>query len=74
MRVFLVVLLAACASGCSIFESGGDEIIFDTTLGPLTETQIEALPSGLVGDTERRNYGGAASGEDMEDARPGGNG
>lgn len=41
--------LAACSSD-------GDEIIFDTRLGPETGTQIQSLPSGLQGDSENARY------------------
>jgi len=50
-----LLLLAACSSS-------GDEIVFDTTLGPETEDQIEGLPSTLHGDTDNARY----SGEDLK--------
>lgn len=43
-----LLLLSACG--------GGDEIIFDTTLGPETERQIEALPQTLEGDKGNARY------------------
>lgn len=42
-------LLAACGGS-------GDEVVFDTTLGPETERQIEALPSTLEGDSANARY------------------
>ncbi len=42
-------LLAGCGSS-------GDEIVFDTTLGPETENQIENLPRTLEGDTANARY------------------
>lgn len=44
-----MLLLAGCGSS-------GDEIIFDTTLGPETERQIETLPDTLQGDSENARY------------------
>ena len=41
-------LLMAC--------SGGDTIIFDTRLGPVTKTQIQTLPEGLIGDKENARH------------------
>lgn len=43
------LLLSACGSS-------GDEIVFDTTLGPETESQIEDLPGTLEGDSSNANY------------------
>ncbi len=40
-------------AGCS---SSGDEIVFDTTLGPETDNQIEGLPGTLHGDTDNARY------------------
>ncbi len=40
-------------AGCG---SSGDEIIFDTTLGPETERQIETLPDTLQGDSGNARY------------------
>lgn len=42
-------LLAACGGG-------GDEIVFDTTLGPQTKVQIETLPDTLKGDADNARY------------------
>ncbi len=44
-----LLLLAGCSSS-------GDEIVFDTTLGPETENQIESLPGTLHGDTDNARY------------------
>ncbi|WP_231727329.1 hypothetical protein [Kordiimonas lipolytica] len=49
--------LAACSSD-------GDEIVFDTTLGPRTEAQVESLPSNLKGDSDNARY----SSEDLKGA------
>lgn len=46
-----IFLLAACGSS-------GDEIVFDTVLGPETEYQIEGLPGTLHGDTDNARYSG----------------
>ncbi|MBO6505551.1 MAG: hypothetical protein JJ850_08460 [Kordiimonadaceae bacterium] len=51
-KVFLVLValpLAACSSS-------GDEVVFDTVLGPETERQIETLPSTLEGDVANARY------------------
>lgn len=45
----LLVSLAACSSD-------GDEIVFNTRLGPETSSQIQSLPSGLQGDSENARY------------------
>lgn len=44
-----MVLLSACGGS-------GDEIVFDTVLGPETEKQIEILPANLQGDAENARY------------------
>ena len=44
-----MLLLTACGGG-------GDEIVFDTTLGPQTKLQIETLPGTLEGDTDNARY------------------
>ncbi len=61
MKRTLLVLLPAMflLAGCS---SSGDEIVFDTTLGPETDDQIEGLPTTLHGDTDNARY----SGEDLK--------
>jgi hypothetical protein len=41
---------------CSIFESKGEEIRFDTVLGPETEQQLKGLPSTLEGDSENARH------------------
>lgn len=46
-----MLLLTACGSS-------GDEIVFDTVLGPETEDQIEGLPTTLHGDTDNARYSG----------------
>ena len=59
--------LPAFLSACSIFESKGDEIIFDKTLGPATETQAKNLPNSLKGDKENARYSNEAlKGDNME--------
>lgn len=42
-------LLTACGGS-------GDAIVFDTTLGPETESQIETLPATLEGDSANARY------------------
>ncbi len=56
MKKIAAILALTTVSACSIFESKGDEIVFDTALGPTTETQIQNLPAGLEGDTENSNH------------------
>ncbi|WP_417452131.1 hypothetical protein [Kordiimonas sp.] len=56
MKKPFVIAALMSLSACSIFESKGDEIIFDTTLGPATETQAETLPNNLKGDKENARY------------------
>ncbi len=61
--IFPAALLASLAA-CS---SDGDEIVFDTRLGPETGAQIQALPSGLQGDSENARYSTTEKkGEGME--------
>jgi len=51
-----LLVLAPCLlllAGCG---SSGDEIVFDTTLGPETDNQIEGLPTTLHGDTDNARY------------------
>ena len=50
-----LLLLAGCGGS-------GDEIVFDTTLGPETDDQIEGLPTTLHGDTDNARY----SNEDLK--------
>jgi len=47
-----IILLPAC----SMFEKDGDEIVFDTVLGPETDQQIATLPSSLEGDSGNARY------------------
>lgn len=49
LLVFISLGLAACGGG-------GDEIIFDTRLGPATRLQVETLPNTLSGDTANARY------------------
>ena len=58
-RKVLLVLAALPLVACG---GGGDEVVFDTVLGPETERQIEALPSTLEGDAENARY----SSEDLK--------
>lgn len=51
-----IILPAAILMSLSACSSDGDEIIFDTRLGPETSSQIQALPSGLQGDSENARY------------------
>lgn len=44
-----LLALAACSDK-------GDEIVFDTTLGPRTEDQVKTLPGTLKGDSENARY------------------
>ena len=49
MLIPSMFLLAGCGNS-------GDEIVFDTTLGPETKDQIEGLPTTLHGDTDNARY------------------
>ncbi len=55
MKQTLLVLVPTMflLAGCG---SGGDEIVFDTTLGPDTDDQIKGLPTTLHGDTDNARY------------------
>lgn len=57
MKRLLTVLIPCLflLAGCG---SSGDEIVFDTVLGPETENQIEGLPATLHGDTDNARYSG----------------
>ena len=46
------------ALGLTACGSSGDEIVFDTVLGPETKEQIKALPDTLAGDKENARYSG----------------
>jgi len=52
-KFFAIFASALALSACG---GSGDEIVFDTVLGPETDKQIEALPSTLEGDKARANY------------------
>ncbi|MCK0068672.1 MULTISPECIES: hypothetical protein [Kordiimonas] len=56
MKKLLAIAALFSLSACSLFEGKGEEIIFDTTLGPKTEDQIKTLPSNLQGDAGNANY------------------
>jgi len=53
MKKLIITAATLALTACS---SNGDEIIFDTRLGPKTAEQIQALPSGLKGDTNNARY------------------
>lgn len=52
-RKLLLVLAALQLAACG---GSGDEVVFDTVLGPETEKQIEVLPSTLEGDAANARY------------------
>jgi len=54
--------LAACSEGA-------DEVVFDTALGPRTQTQAKQLPNDLRGP-ENTNYRAAQKSPDLEGAKP----
>ncbi len=56
MKKLLALTALFSLSACSLFESKGDEIIFNTALGPDTEAQIKTLPATLEGDVENKNH------------------
>ncbi len=55
MKRSLLVLIPSLflLAGCG---GSGDEIVFDTTLGPETKNQIKGLPATLGGDTDNARY------------------
>lgn len=67
MKRFLPLAALFALSACSIFEGDGDEIVFDTALGPRTEGQVAELPGTLEGDQAAARYSNEAlKGENME--------
>ncbi|NVJ97836.1 MAG: hypothetical protein HWE25_06775 [Alphaproteobacteria bacterium] len=55
-----LLALAACSGK-------GDEIVFDTTLGPRSEAQADSLPNTLEGDrANARHSGTSVKGQGME--------
>lgn len=67
MKRFLPLAALLALSACSIFDGDGDEIVFDTVLGPRTESQIETLPGTLEGDHDSARYSNEPlKGESME--------
>lgn len=61
MAIFAALFALAACSG------KGDEIIFDKTLGPRSETQAETLPNTLEGDrTGARHSSETIRGAGME--------
>ncbi len=67
MKRFLPLAVLLALPACSIFEGDGDEIVFDTALGPRTESQIETLPGTLEGDHDSARYSSEPlKGENME--------
>ena len=64
-----LMTLPQLLGACSIFEGKGDEIIFDKTLGPATESQAASLPNTLKGDRDNARYSSETlKGEGMESA------
>ncbi|WP_417460277.1 hypothetical protein [Kordiimonas sp.] len=67
MKKILLIAALVSLSACGIFEGKGDEIIFDKTLGPATETQVKNLPNTLEGDKSNARYmNEALKGDNME--------
>lgn len=65
--IFAALGLAACGSS-------GDEIVFDTVLGPETKEQIKTLPDTLAGDKDNARYSGEnLRGQGMESTDGSGN-
>ncbi len=56
MKNLIALIALLMLSACSIFSSKGDEIIFDTVLGPETKDQIKPLPATLEGDSDHAVY------------------
>ncbi|WP_308909335.1 hypothetical protein [Pseudokordiimonas caeni] len=56
MKYLLIAPALFMLAGCGIFDSKGDEIVFDTRLGPQTEAQAKSLPGDLRGDTDHASH------------------
>jgi hypothetical protein len=67
MKKLFAIAALMTLSACSIFEGKGDEIVFDTALGPSTESQAASLPNNLKGDSDNARYSSEAlKGDGME--------
>ena len=67
MKNLIALSAVLLLSACSMFKGKGDEIVFDTVLGPETEDHIKTLSSNLEGDTANAQYTlTQKKGEDME--------
>ncbi|WP_417458365.1 hypothetical protein [Kordiimonas sp.] len=67
MKKILLIAALTSLSACGMFDGKGDEIIFDKTLGPATEMQVNSLPNTLEGDKKNARYmNEQLKGENME--------
>ncbi len=64
MHKFILVSILINLGACSSF-GGGDEIVFDKTLGPRTSEQIKSLPDTLSGDHAGAKHTGTKTGPNM---------
>ncbi|MBL4839024.1 MAG: hypothetical protein JKY34_15760 [Kordiimonadaceae bacterium] len=53
MKKLIIMAALFSLTACS---SDGDEIVFNTALGPQTETQVKSLPSDLRGDSDSARH------------------
>ena len=56
MKKLIALSALLLLPACSMFEKDGDEIVFDTVLGPETKDQVATLPSTLDGDGGNARY------------------
>jgi hypothetical protein len=56
MKKLIALAVILMLPACSLFKTKGDEIVFDTVLGPETDSLLETLPDNLVGDTGNAQY------------------
>lgn len=70
MRNVTTTLMILTTSSLLMACSGGESLIFDKRLGPVTDQQIKALPKTLDGDTENaRHTSYTLEGKGMKDPK-----
>lgn len=72
MKNTVLILALLSLSGCGLFSSEKEEIIFDDVTGPDTRALSKNLPQDLKGDAENRAYSGSRVGEGLEKKDPDG--